>query len=226
MKLLLNLETSTTVCSAALHEDGNVLACIEMHVPQTASSRLAVMIDDLFEIAAVDRNSLAGVGVSAGPGSFTGLRIGVATAKGICYALKLPLLSVNTLELMGYQLSSGNPQNAMLCPMLDARRMEVYSMLLDSNLNILEATEARVISEDSYREWLDRGPVIFFGDGAAKCKDKITHANAWFVDGVIPSAAKLGELSYRKFQKNEFEDLASYEPYYLKDFLIGKPKSV
>ena len=226
MAVLLSLETSTTVCSAALHENGKIQSSIELHIAQSASSRLAVVIDDLLELCDVQASQVDGVAVSAGPGSFTGLRIGVATAKGLCYALGVPLISVNTLELMTHQAKEFNFDNTLLCPMLDARRMEVYCLLADASLTVLESTEAKVIDELSFRSWLDQGVISFFGNGSAKCKGIIRHPNARFIDGIIPSAVMLGELAFQKFEAKQFEDISAFEPFYLKDFMIRKPKSV
>jgi len=233
MALILSLETSTSVCSAALHRDGKVIASQEYHVPQSTASKLAVMIDQLFKVSDIKSSQLNAVAVSAGPGSYTGLRIGVATAKGLCYALNIPLLAVNTLELMSNQVvalfpsskESDDQATILLAPMLDARRMEVYTLLTNSRLNIVESTEAKIIDELSYQSWLEKNKILFFGNGADKCKAILQHPNAFFIDGIIPSALKLGEMAFLKFTESEFEDLASYEPYYLKDFIAKKPKS-
>lgn len=233
MSVLLSLETSTSVCSAALHEDGKLLANLESHIPQSASSKLAVMIDQLLKNANILPDSIKGVVVSEGPGSYTGLRIGVATAKGICFTLNVPLLSINTLELMTYQVISsfsekelsGELDEALFCPMLDARRMEVYCLIADRKLNVLEQTNAKVIDELSFETWLAKKVIYFFGNGAIKCKSWITHRNSRFIEDVIPLASKLGELGYAKFKLNQFEDLSSFEPLYLKDFVAKKPKS-
>jgi tRNA threonylcarbamoyladenosine biosynthesis protein TsaB len=226
MAVLLSLETSTTVCSAALHENGKLLAFSELHIAQSASSKLAIMIDDLFRLCSVKPGQIDGVAVSGGPGSFTGLRIGVATGKGICYALNIPFISVNTLELMAYQVASVESPDSLLCPMLDARRMEVYYLLADRDLTILESTDAKVIDEFSFRNWLDKGPVSFFGNGSPKCKEVIHHPNAWYIENISPGASTLGELAFKKFESSQVEDLSSYEPFYLKDFVVKKPKSV
>ena len=225
MAVLLSLETSSTVCSAAIHENGKLMAFSELHVAQSASSKLAVIIDDLFKVCGVKPNQLAGVGVSAGPGSYTGLRIGVATAKGLCYALNIPFISVNTLELMAYQVA-GVGSNSLLCPMLDARRMEVYYLLADRDLTILEGTDAKIIDEFSFKNWLDQCVISFFGNGSAKCKGIIRHPNARYVENISPSASILGELAFKKFESGQFEDLSSFEPFYLKDFVVKKPKPV
>jgi tRNA threonylcarbamoyladenosine biosynthesis protein TsaB len=154
----------------------------------------------------------------------------VATAKGLCYALNIPIVSVNTLELMSFQFIKAkfsdeaiDGKNAILCPMLDARRMEVYCALMDRNLNYIEPVQAKVIDGKSFIEILESKPVFFFGDGADKCKSMIDHANAHFYPGVAPLASSLGELGFKKWNKGEYEDLVSFEPFYLKDFLIKKP---
>lgn len=226
MAVLLSLETSSTVCSAAIHENGKLMAFSELHVAQSASSKLAIIIDDLFKVCGVKPNQLAGVAVSAGPGSYTGLRIGVATAKGLCYALNIPFMSANTLELMAYQVAGVDGSNSLLCPMLDARRMEVYYLLADRDLTILEGTDAKIIDEFSFKNWLDQCVISFFGNGSAKCKEIIRHPNARYIENISPSASILGELAFKKFESGQFEDLSSFEPFYLKDFVVKKPKSV
>lgn len=224
MAVILSLETSTTICSAALHENGVTLACTELHIPQSASSKLAPLVDQLFALCGRLPSDIQAVAVSAGPGSYTGLRIGVATAKGLCFALSVPLLSVNTLELMAYQAVSSGVQS-LLCPMLDARRMEVYCLLCDMRLTILEPTDARVIDTQSFKPRLEKEVITFFGNGAAKCRELIRHPNARFLENIYPSAAHLGEVAYRKFELNQFEDVSRFEPIYLKDFVVKKPKS-
>lgn len=229
MSLLLSIETSTSICSVAIHEEGRLIQYIENEVPQSASSQLAVMIHQALESSKKKSNQIQAVVVSAGPGSYTGLRIGVATAKGICYALNVPLLSVNTLELLAYQYSSTKVEPSgmrLLCPMLDARRMEVYCMLLDSSLTILEPTHAKIIDESSFKDQLYQQPIYFFGNGADKCKEAIRHSNAHFISDIVPSAAKLGELGFKKYKAALFEDVATFEPFYLKDFLVRKPNPV
>jgi tRNA threonylcarbamoyladenosine biosynthesis protein TsaB len=228
MSLLLSIETSTLGCSVALHEQGKLLHSVETQVPQSASSQLAVMIQQVLNESRKKPAELKGVVVAAGPGSYTGLRIGVATAKGLCYALEIPLVSINTLELLAYQFINSKKierSSSLLCPMLDARRMEVYTILLDAQLNILRPTEAKVIDDTSYVDLLENNSVYFFGDGAAKCKEFIKHPNAHFVSDIIPLARYLGEMGFVKWTKNLVEDIASFEPFYLKDFLIRKPIS-
>lgn len=223
MAVLLSLESSTTICSAALHDDGVCLALEENRVPQSASSMLAVMVENLFRKTGVSATEVAAVAVSSGPGSYTGLRIGVATAKGFCYARNIPLISVNTLELLVRQVAAVHTDTGMLCPMLDARRMEVYCMLSDRDGSMLEPVGARVIDEQSFGQWLERGVVTFFGNGAEKCKTVIRHSHARFLDGVVPLASMVGVMAQERFTSRRFEDLSEFEPFYLKDFMIKKP---
>lgn len=226
MALVLSIETSTTVCSAALHNEGKLLAFEITEVPNSAASQLAVMIDKVLNTSGVASRDLAAVAVSSGPGSYTGLRIGVATAKGICYALDIPLIAVNSLELMAVQVNENNGGGALLCPMIDARRMEVYTMLLGPDLHVIEAVEARIIDASSYATRLEDNEVLFFGNGSDKCKGVISHTNAEFIDGVFPSAEWLGRVAFDRFREGKLEDVAEFEPFYLKDFIAKKPKSL
>lgn len=230
--MILSIETSTTVTSAALHHEGKLLAFEINHTPNTAASLLAVMIDKLLKqhVSAVATREggpgkLDAVAVSSGPGSYTGLRIGVATAKGICYALGLPLISVNSLELMSSQVNSQlETRNSFLCPMIDARRMEVYTMLLDEKMNVIEPVQARIIDENSYAHIKEK--IIFFGNGAMKCRGIITNPNAVFIDNIFPSAEWMGGVAFERFREGKFEDAGDFEPLYLKDFIAKKPKSL
>ena len=230
MVSLLSIETSTHSFSCALHQNGKLAAIEESVSNQTTASMLAVMLDKLFADTQIKKNQLSGVVVAAGPGSYTGLRIGVATAKGICYALGIPLVSVNTLYLMAHQVLNASVKSreseALLCPMLDARRMEVYCTLFDGDLNLIEPTQAKVIDETSFFQHLDKHPIYFFGEGSDKCRETIKHPNAKFISGIKPSAAALGTIGFQKFSSGEFEDLEHFEPFYLKDFIIKKPNSV
>jgi tRNA threonylcarbamoyladenosine biosynthesis protein TsaB len=223
MAIVLSVETSTSVCSSALHENGSLLHAIEEHKPQSASSQLAVQIDQLFAQAGVSRKRLSAVAVSAGPGSYTGLRIGVATAKGICFALDLPLIGLDSLQVLSAGIAT-TIEAELLCPMIDARRMEVYTALLDRSLHWVEPTQARVISESSFADQLALHSIAFFGNGAEKCEGVIRHPNAVFVRGGYPSASHMGTLAWLKFQNREFESLNLFEPNYLKPF-AAKTKS-
>jgi tRNA threonylcarbamoyladenosine biosynthesis protein TsaB len=227
MGRLLSIETSTQVCSVAIHQQGELLAFRELREPRSAASQLAPMIDAVMIESNTQSAMLGAVVVAAGPGSYTGLRIGVATAKGICFALNLPLIAVNTLDLVAQQGKERISNNAgLLCPMLDARRMEVYCKLVDYNLNEVEPTQAKIIEATSFNEYLKKKPVYFIGEGATKCREIISHTNANFLDDVIPNASHLGKMGYRKWTQQDFEDTATFEPFYLKDFLIRKPTAL
>jgi tRNA threonylcarbamoyladenosine biosynthesis protein TsaB len=225
MALILSLETSTLSCSAALHKDGKLLSSREIHEPYSAAGRLTVLMTEAMEASGARVSDIEAVAVSAGPGSYTGLRIGVATAKGFCYSREIPMIAINSLVLLSSQVRGHAEPNDVLCPMIDARRMEVYTMMLDKDLHQLEPISARIIDTFSYDTWLDSRRVLFFGTGAAKCKNVISHKRAIFIDDVVPLASAMGELAAASFQSRRFEDLSEFEPLYLKDFLIRKPKS-
>jgi tRNA threonylcarbamoyladenosine biosynthesis protein TsaB len=224
MSLILSLETSAKVCSVAIHDDTKLVATSEIHIEQSHASKLAVLIEEVKNKAGIELSKLAAVAISSGPGSYTGLRIGTSTAKGLCYSLNIPLISIGSLELLAFQMKEYNLHQAYLCPMIDARRMEVYCLVIDSTLSIVQPTEARVIDESSFKEYLDKSRVVFFGDGSDKCKDLIAHENANFVSGVYPKASHLGLMAFEKYRKNEVENLVNFEPHYLKEFMI-KQKS-
>ncbi len=192
MALILSIDTSTSVCSVALHNHAKIVALVELHIQHAHASKLARLIEEVKMLAGVTSNQLEAVAIGSGPGSYTGLRIGTSTAKGICYGLNIPLISFNTLELMAFQVNTFNKNLALLCPMIDARRMEVYCTLIDANRSIIQRTHAKVIDDKSFEENLQKSEIWFFGDGSQKCKPLITHFNAHFVDNIYPSAAQLG----------------------------------
>ena len=217
MIYILNIETSTTNCSVSLSENGHLIGLKEDNSLQYShAERLHVYIDELLQTANVSKTQIAAVGISKGPGSYTGLRIGVSAAKGLCYALKIPLISILTLEALAHQVV--NPQGPIVS-MLDARRLEVYSAIYDTDYNETRTTEAEVLTPESYQELLEVSPVYFIGNGVAKTKDLITHKNAQFIEDKLPSAKQMCALSYDKFKTNDFEDVAYFEPFYLKDFI-------
>ena len=218
MPLILSIETSTKVCSVALHKDSVLLACSEILIEKSHSTYITILIDNIVKQSGEALKNIDAVAVSKGPGSYTGLRIGASTAKGLCYALDKPLIAVNTLEAMAYEVSRYSKDDSLLCPMIDARRMEVYFTLIDSTGIIMEPTQAKVIDEHSFSELLKEKKVIFFGDGAGKCKD-VLKGNAFFVNDVFPSAKNIGALALSKFDKSQFEEVAYFEPFYLKDFV-------
>ncbi|MEO7987996.1 MAG: tRNA (adenosine(37)-N6)-threonylcarbamoyltransferase complex dimerization subunit type 1 TsaB [Chryseolinea sp.] len=223
MSLILSLETSTTVCSVAIHRGQNLLASAEVHIEQSHASKLAVLIEEVKRLAGIELNELGAIAISSGPGSYTGLRISTSTAKGLCYALSIPLISINTLEVLAHQMSGLNFNNSLLCPMIDARRMEVYCLLTDDKLNLIHPTEAKIIDELSFLDSLEKQSILFFGNGASKCRNVISHLNALFIDDIHPSAKQVGMMAYQKLLDNEVEDVNNAEPFYLKEFLIKKP---
>jgi len=214
---ILNIETATTNCSVSLAKEGAVIGLKEdNNLSYSHAERLHVYIDEVLKTANVSKNQLSAIAISKGPGSYTGLRIGVSAAKGLCYALSLPLISIPTLEALAHQVE--NP-NGVVVAMLDARRLEVYSAIYDSNFQETRTTEAEIITSESYRELLESSAVYFIGNGVAKTKALITHQNAHFIENKLPSAKQMCALSFDKFKSNTFEDVAYFEPFYLKDFI-------
>ena len=222
MPVILSLETSTDVCSVALHEGTTPLAHAEIHEPQSHASMLAPLVESVSRDAGIQLKQINAVALTHGPGSYTGLRIGTSTAKGLCYALDIPLISVGSLELLAFQGNLQNASRALLCPMIDARRMEVYCLVADQHLQIVNPVSAVIIDEDSFSELLEDNQVLFFGNGSRKCRDVIRHRNAVFMDGIFPQAAVLGVLAEKKFRAGEFEDLVHFKPFYLKEFVAKK----
>ncbi|KOY88159.1 tRNA threonylcarbamoyladenosine biosynthesis protein TsaB [bacterium 336/3] len=219
--MILSIETATPVCSVALHIAGNLVANYELHTERSHSDQLTSMIEQICKQSGVRLSDISAVAISKGPGSYTGLRIGVATAKGLCFALDKPLIAINTLEAMVWQINAFFGENTLFCPMIDARRMEVYCLVADSKGNILEGTQAKIIDNQSFENILSTNKVVFFGNGATKCKSMIEHENAIFLEGVYPTAKTVGLLASQKYPQNIFEDLIYFEPFYLKDF-VGK----
>lgn len=223
--MILSIETATKVCSVAIHNQGTLVAVAELHMANSHSEHLSMLIKNLLERSEVKRENLTAIAVSAGPGSYTGLRIGTSTAKGLCFALDIPLIAVDTLEALALTFAKYT-KNTLLCPMIDARRMEVYCQIRDNALGVIQETEAKIIDEDSFSELLDSQKIAFFGNGSEKCREVITHINATFIQDVTPSATSIGELAWSAFEKQEFEDLAYFEPHYLKEFQAIKPKKL
>lgn len=222
MALILCLETATKNCSVALSKDGAFLAAKEFAGENYSQAELLhSFIQDVLDEAGVKFADLAAVAVSAGPGSYTGLRIGVAAAKGLCYALSIPLISVSTLEVLATakQLTSGYK-----VPMLDARRMEVYTAVYDANNQIIEAVSAKILDEHSFENFSES--LVMFGDGAAKCKELFAHRTNIAIDESLPypSAKDMLALAHKRFTDGTFEDVAYFEPFYLKDFIAGGGK--
>jgi len=215
----------------AVAKDGEVLALKESHdLAYAHSEKLVVYIDEALKEARISQHTLNAVCVAKGPGSYTGLRIGVSAAKGLCYGLGIPLLSVGSLRSMAYwAVKSFSKQLSgvdILCPMIDARRMEVYNSQFDPKLNSIKPVEALIIDEHTFASELERRKVALFGDGASKCKEVIQHPNALFLDEFKPSAQGMIAIAEQKLTNRELEDVAYFEPYYLKDFVAGKPKKL
>lgn len=228
MALILHIETATRVCSVALSKDLALLSFRESSSPNTHSTLVTVFINEVLEEAGIVLSRLDAVSVSKGPGSYTGLRIGAAVAKGLCYAQNKPLIAVPTLQAMAVGMGtipSGSEAPVFLCPMLDARRMEVYCSMYSKDLQELMPTRAVIVQEDSFSEFLGKGPVLFGGEGAEKCRPLLVHQpNAKFASGFSASAAHMIPLSLARFNAGQFEDTAYFEPFYLKEFVAGKPR--
>lgn len=224
MTTLLLIETATAVCSVALADRNGVLAELHTLQPNAHSSQLSPYIAQLYEQCRITPSQLDGVCISSGPGSYTGLRIGVSTAKGICYALHIPLLSVPTLQSMAAQYYASHPDyKGMVCPMIDARRMECYTAIYTSPAEELKSVSADIVTQGIYDEYLDRGEVTFIGDGAEKTRPLLgVHPNARYDNTFLISSSGLRSLAFDKLERHEVEDVAYFEPYYLKDFVAKK----
>ncbi len=225
MSCILNIETSTDVCSVAMSDDGACIYHAEDFEGRNHAQKLGGYVDAALSFADSHAIPLDAVAVSSGPGSYTGLRIGVSMAKGICYGLGVPLLGVPTLELLCVPVLLGRrelEEDALLCPMVDARRMEVYAAVYDRALRPVRETQADVVDNDTYREYLDRGPVYFFGPGAGKCMDAINHPNAHLLEGIQPLAKYMFPLAEKRIALGQTEDVAYFTPFYLKDFVAKK----
>jgi tRNA threonylcarbamoyladenosine biosynthesis protein TsaB len=230
--LILHIETATDICSVALSEGDRKLSLVESGPERSHATLLNAFIRQSLSEASREFRQLEAVSVSMGPGSYTGLRIGVSTAKGLAYALKIPLLAIGTLEHMCYgalnhpEVSelTNQPGKLMLCPMLDARRMEVYTRISLTDHTLVRDVSADIIEPGSFSDLLASGQVCFFGNGSDKCREVITHTNAKFVQGINPSAGSMVKPALDRYKRSEFEDVAYFEPFYLKDFVATKPR--
>jgi len=232
MALILNIETATPVCSVAISQDSKITGILESRKDKSHASLLAPFIHEIFKKNSIRKSEMDAVAVSRGPGSYTGLRIGVSTAKGIAFALNKPLIAVDTLQAMAYGVMK-NPDHGFsqsidhdtwLCPMIDARRMEVYSAFFDVHIQQQRKISAEIIDPRSFQDILSRRQVLFFGTGTEKCKTVLNHPNASFIDHFSPSAEYLIPFSEEKFHRQEFENIAYFEPFYLKDFIATIPR--
>lgn len=222
MAYILNIETATTNCSVSVSEHGKTIALKEDNgLNFSHAERLHLYIDEALNDANIKASDLHAIAVSKGPGSYTGLRIGVSSAKGLCFSLGIPLISVPTLQSLAHQVKT---KEGVIIPMLDARRMEVYSCVFDANFSTIRETQAEILQDHSFKKYLDNNKVYFIGTGVAKTKDVIAHTNAFFIESKLPSANEMSTLAYTKYIKSDTEDVAYFEPYYLKDFVAFKKK--
>lgn len=228
MSCILHIETSTTVCSVAASQDGQVIFVKEDLKGPSHATSLGVFVDEALSFLDSHAIPLDAVAVSCGPGSYTGLRIGVSMAKGICYGRQIPLIGLPTLKVLAVPvlLYHELPEDALICPMIDARRMEVYAGIYDRALHTKREIAADIVDEQSYLDFLEKQPVYFFGNGASKCKGQITHPNAHFIDDIHPLAKMMMPLAERAFAEQNFEDVAYFEPFYLKEFVASQPKKL
>ena len=228
MATILHIETSTDVCSVAVSEDGQVIFDQEDHSGPNHAERLGTMVDEALSFTDNHAIPFDAVAVSCGPGSYTGLRIGVSMAKGVCYGQNLKLIAVPTLELLCVPilLREIPEEDALLCPMLDARRMEVYAGIYDRGLKPIRPIHADIVDGDTYKAYLDEHPIYFFGNGAKKCQDAINHPNAHFIENINPIAKWMQPLAEKRFLNEQFENVAYFVPFYLKDFVAKLPKKL
>ena len=234
MACILHIETSANVCSVAVSENGQcIFEQVERGEHGAGAEKLGTMVDEALSFTDNHAIPFDAVSVSCGPGSYTGLRIGVSMAKGVCFGRDLKLIAVPTLELMCVpvllrELIANNQEptakEPLLCPMIDARRMEVYSALYDRSLKVVRPVGADIVTAETYKEWLDTRPVFFFGNGAKKCMEVINHPNAHYIDGIDPLAKWMQPLAEKRFLTGQFEDVAYFVPFYLKDFVAIKSK--
>ncbi len=234
MALILHIETATPTCSVALGKNGKLLALKENNEGMKHASHLTVFIQQLLQENKLSASHLDAVSVSMGPGSYTGLRIGVSTAKGICYAGKVPLIAIGTLRAMVETLQNSDAFNEKVkdttqvyyCPMIDARRMEVYTALYNEKLKPVQAVSAKIINENSFSKELSQHKIVFWGSGSSKCKEIISHPNALFLENIHASATGMLKMAEEKLNNNEVENTAYFDPFYLKDFVATNPKKL
>ncbi|MFH2095887.1 MAG: tRNA (adenosine(37)-N6)-threonylcarbamoyltransferase complex dimerization subunit type 1 TsaB [Bacteroidota bacterium] len=227
MPRILCIETSTTVCSAAISENGTVSCCIEKNDGNSHSELLTVFIEELFRKTGLSADLIEAVAVSEGPGSYTGLRIGVSVAKGFCFRREIPLIAVSTLQSLafGVKMMQEDENFAdIYCPMIDAGRMEVFYTQYGNELNVLQPVKAEIISEGSFDGQLKKHRICFTGNAMNKIRSVIKSENAVFID-LLPSARYIAPLAFKKYKRNDFTDTAYFEPFYLKDFIAIPPKN-
>ena len=229
MSCILNIETSTNVCSVAVSNDAECIFNKEDYSGPHHNEQLGRYVDEALSFIDSHSLKLDAVAVSCGPGSYTGLRIGTSMAKGICYGRDVKLIAIPTLELLAVPVllkEQAEEENALLVPMLDARRMEVYAQVFNRSLHEVRPIKADVVTVDTYKEYLEKGPVYFFGNGAAKCMEEINNPNAHLIKDVVPLAKYMFPLAEKRIAQEKFEDVAYFVPFYLKDFVAKMPKKL
>lgn len=225
MAIIIQIETATQVCSAAISENGKTIALKEENASNIHASSLTLFIKEVMDTAGLRFPEVDAIAVSKGPGSYTGLRIGVSTAKGLCYALDKPLIAIDTLQMMAAGFMTETPgYSGLVCPMIDARRMEVFTAIYDADLRVVEPVTAKIIDEESFAKVLSANTLTFIGDGAEKCKAVLQQENALFSTVNFNSSANMSALSYDAYKEAKFVDVAYFEPFYLKDFVATTPK--
>ncbi len=226
MACILHLETSTNVCSVALSDGGKTVFRKESYEGRAHAVLLGVYVEEALQAMRAGSLTLDAVAVGSGPGSYTGLRIGVSMAKGLCFGYEIPLISIPTLELLASTVVREHaPEADLFCPMLDARRMEVYTAVYDAAMRLVQPASAEVVTPSTYTGWQECGCVCFFGNGAAKCREVILPMNALFLENIHPLAANMIPLAEKAFAEKRFEDVAYFEPFYLKEFQATVPKN-
>lgn len=228
MPCILNIETSTTVCSVSLSANNQVFFCKENRENMSHASCLGVFIAEAISFIRKKGLMLDAVAVSSGPGSYTGLRIGVSEAKGLCFGLDIPLISVSSLDIMASEVIGKGYEADYYCPMIDARRMEVYAAVYDKDMRIIRSVGADIVDKDTYSSFLNGKKMLFFGNGAEKCMPVIDSPQAKYIEGIVPLASSMVPLSEKAFEEKRFEDVAYFEPFYLKEFIatIAKNKVI
>lgn len=227
MSYILHIETATEVCSVAISNNNEIIFYDEETKGPSHAVLLGKFVDEGIKYINSKQIKLDAAAVSAGPGSYTGLRIGVSEAKGLCYGLGIPLITIDTLKILSYSVLQEKeiPKDALLCPMIDARRMEVYDTLYNTKLEELKPISADIIDKSSFSDILEERKIFFFGNGAEKCKDVISHPNAIFIDNVYPKASDMIQMATEAYLKRSFVDVAYFEPFYLKEFIATTPKN-
>ncbi len=225
MQAILNIDTSTTVCSVALATETEVVVCKVDAEGNNHSKVIGRFVKEIEEEAKQKGVEICAVALSQGPGSYTGLRIGTSFAKGFCYGKDIPLIAIPTLKIMASGVREKTDSDTLLCPMIDARRMEVYSAVYDRELNEVEMVKANIIDENSFADLLAKRKICFFGNGSGKCRQVLTSNNAMFLDGVSPMATEMYKMAWEAYRNKNFVDVAYFEPFYLKEFVATVPKN-